>query len=222
MDYTDCWYMASCPRCPDECGATCLRFAEMLHLVESSNIPKARWYTKPLLCYEDYDAFVRLQTIKLSIEEWVKSGNNLYLYSEKFGNGKTSWAIKLMLSYFNAIWAGNSFRTRGIFLSMPEFLDRNREVISNRDPEFIAVRQAILECDLVIWDDITSTKMTDYNHSMLLNYLDARILANKSNIFTGNVGYEQMTDLLGGRLASRICNTSESLQFIDADKRGLK
>jgi len=194
----------------------------MKYLLESSNIPKSKWYPQVLVPGADLNQFRQLKDIKTDIETWVKEGQNLYLYSSNFGNGKTSWAIKLMLAYFNEIWAGNGFRRRGIFLSVPEFLDRNRAVINNRDSEFITLREDLITCDVVIWDDITSTKLTDFNYSMLLNYIDARMLANKSNIFTGNTEYELMAEYLGGRLASRIWNTSEVIQFSDNDKRGLR
>jgi DNA replication protein DnaC len=170
----------------------------------------------------DYEQFIRLQDIKKDIKNWVRNGDNLYLYSDNFGNGKTSWSIKLLLAYFNAVWAGNSFRRRGIFISVPEFLDRNREVMSNRDEEFVQLRNDILSCDLVVWDDITSTKLTDYNHGMLLNYIDARMVAYKSNIFTGNADSSKLTEYLGGRLASRIWNTSELVRFSDVDKRSMR
>jgi len=221
MRVEECWYLGVCPKSPNECKGTCLRYIEMLNLVQKSNIPEAKWFPLKLIPGRDRKMFVRLQEIKDTIEEWVKEGNTLYIYSEGFGNGKTSWAIKLMLAYFNAIWAGNGFRTRGVFISVPEFMDRNREIINNRDDEFVKMRQSIIDCDLVIWDDITSTKLTDFNHSLLLNYLDARTLANKSNIFTGNVDYEGMQKNLGGRLASRVWNASEVIQFVDEDKRGI-
>lgn len=217
----ECWYLGVCPKSPEGCATTCIRFAEMLNLVEKSNIPESKWMPLRLRPGLDMDAFLRLQEIKEDIKEWTQEGNSLYIYSNQFGNGKTSWAIKLMLSYFNEVWAGNGFKQRGIFVSVPEFVDRNREIINNRDNEFINVRQGILECDLVIWDDITSIKLTDFNHSVLLNYIDARVLANKSNIFTGNVEYQGMVNNLGGRLASRVWNTSEIIKFVDQDKRGV-
>lgn len=195
---------------------------EMMFLMEESNLPEARRRPIKLLAGKDRESFIQLSKIKSNIREWVQQGNNLYIYSPNFGNGKTSWSIKLLLAYFNSIWAGNGFRRRGIFISVPEFLDRNREVISNRDEEFIKLRNDMLRCDLVIWDDMTSTKLTDFNHSMLLNYIDARVLSNKSNIFTGNSDYALMSEYLGGRLASRIWNASEVVEFVDADKRGLR
>lgn len=221
MHIDKCWYREVCPKFPSECSPTCLRFVEMVNLVEQSNIPESKWIPLKLRPGADRGAFVRLQQIKDNINEWVKGGNNLYIYSHTCGNGKTSWSIKLMLAYFNEIWAGNGFRRRGIFISVPEFLDRNREIINNRDDEFVKIRDDIIDCDLVIWDDITSTQLTNFNHSLLLNYIDARMLANKANIFTGNVDYEGMVKGLGGRLSSRVWNGSEVIEFVDGDKRGV-
>lgn len=217
----ECWYLGVCPKSPDGCSNTCLRYSEMLSLVQQSNIPPSKWIPLKLRPGKDRLAFIRLQEIKDDIENWTKKGGNLYIYSDTFGNGKTSWAIKLMLAYFNKIWAGNGFRRRGIFVSVPEFIDRNREIINNRDEEFVKIREDLLKCDLVIWDDISSIKLTDFNHAILFNYIDARMLANKANIFTGNVDYEGMMKTLGGRLASRIWNGSEIVRFVDQDKRGV-
>lgn len=221
MKVEQCWYKEVCPKCPSSCSETCLRYIEMLNLVQQSNIPEAKWVPLKLRPGKDKDAFVRLRDIKNGIEPWVKNGNNLYIFSNTCGNGKTSWSIKLMLAYFNEVWAGNGFRRRGIFLSVPEVMDRSREIINNRDEEFVKLRQDIIDCDLVIWDDITSTKLTDFNHGLLLNFIDARVLANKANIFTGNVDYSGLVKSLGTRLASRIWNASEVVEFVDQDKRGV-
>lgn len=219
MDSKNCWYRGVCSQAPGKCSNTCVRFIEMATLCRLSNIPESKWRPVQLTAGDDYDEFIRLKEIKYDIENWVKTGNSLYLFSDNFGNGKTSWSIKLMLAYFNAVWAGNGFRRRGVFVSVPEFLDRNRETINNRDEAFVELRQDILSCDLVVWDDITSTKLSEFNHAMLLNYIDARALAGKSNIYTGNVDEEGMVQYLGGRLTSRIWNTSEVIQFYDVDKR---
>lgn len=216
----DCWYREVCSEAPHGCTATCVRFAEMLNLMQMSNLPKYRWFPEPLYADKDINAFRELKAIKDDIKNWVKEGNSLYLYSESFGNGKTSWAVKLMLAYFNQIWRGNCFRTRGIFISVPEFFDRERMRMDNKDDEFVRIRDSLLDADLVIWDDVSVVRMTDYNIATFFNFVDARVLSGKANIFTGNLGHEQLTQFVGGRLASRIWNTSHVIKFADGDKRG--
>lgn len=222
MNVDTCWYLNVCPLAPDKCGPTCVRFAEMLNLVKMSNIPEFRWVPAQLKADVDIEQFRRLKAIKDDIKDWVQSGNNLYLYSETFGNGKTSWAVKLMLAYFNQIWQGNCFRTRGIFISVPEFFDRERLRMNNEDEEFKRIRNDLLKCDMVIWDDVSSVKMTDYSSATFFNFIDARILSRKCNIFTGNLGQGRLEEFLGGRLSSRIWNTSTIIQFRGEDKRGVR
>lgn len=216
----DCWYREVCSEAPSGCTATCVRFAEMLNLMQMSNLPKYMWFPQSLYADKDLKAFRELKSIKDDIKNWVKEGNSLYLYSKSFGNGKTSWAVKLMLAYFNQIWRGNCFRTRGIFISVPEFFDRERLRMNNQDEEFIRIRDSLLDADLVIWDDVSIVKMTDYNSSTFFNFVDARVLSGKANIFTGNLGEDKLREFVGGRLASRIWNTSQVIEFVDSDKRG--
>ena len=218
----DCWYREVCSEAPHGCTATCVRFAEMLNLMQMSNLPKYMWFPQSLYADRDLAAFRQLKTIKDDIKNWVKGGNSLYLYSRSFGNGKTSWAVKLMLAYFNQIWRGNCFRTRGIFISVPEFFDRERLRMNNQDDEFIRIRDSLLDADLVIWDDVSVVKMTDYASATFFNFIDARVLSGKANIFTGNLNQEKLQEFVGGRLASRIWNTSQVIEFVDEDKRGIR
>ncbi len=214
----ECWYKDSCPKYHE--GCQCLRYDEMVSLFEQSNIPKGRWGKISLIAGEDKAQFVRLAEIKKNIKEYVDAGNNLYLYSDNFGNGKTSWAIKLMQAYFNSVWAGNRFRRRGVFFSVPEFIDREHIRMTREDEDFDELRDALVTCDLVIWDDISAVKMTDYSHSLLLNFIDTRFVNGKCNIFTGNLDGQLLGQHAGGRLASRIWNGSELIQFSGPDRRG--
>ena len=45
--------------------------------------------------------------------------------------------------------------------------------------------------------------------------------AGKSNIFTSNLGKRELSNALGERLASRICNKSIDIELQGADKRYL-
>ena len=204
-----------------ECSEDCLRYIEITNLLNKSNIPKN--LMKSLDLYPDnvdYEAFVKLKHIKNSIKDWVSSGNfNLYIYSKHTGNGKTSWAIKLMLKYFNEIWAGNGLQVRGLFINVPVFLAKLKE-FSNIDTQFNELKSLIPRVDLIIWDDISSTKISDYDNSQLLNYIDQRILSGKANIFTSNLSGERLLGVLGNRLASRVWNNSIKIELKGKDRRG--
>ena len=189
----------------------------MKYLMDNSGIPKNRQYPQALVAGIDYDAFMQLSDIKDDIITFVESGQNLYLCSENTGNGKTSWSIKLMLKYFDQIWAGNGFKERGLFIHVPTFLSKLKNF---NDPLLASYKESVSNVDLICWDDIASTKLSEYDISQLLIFIDQRIVDGKANIFTGNIVTEQnLEKVLGSRLASRIWNTSEVIKLVGKDRR---
>lgn len=213
-----CWYKGVCQ---NKCSDNCIRYLEMSFLMESSKIPEKCQYPKALTPEScDYKSFCMLADIKDDICSFVSSGGSLYINSANTGNGKTSWAIKLMLKYFNDIWAGNGFRVRGLFINVPTFLTSIKNNISNNTTEFQEFLKLISEVDLVIWDDIASTALSQYDHSQLLTYIDFRVLQSKSNIYTGNItDIEQLKKSIGIRLSSRVWNNSVIITLYGKDRR---
>ena len=220
MDRTQCWYKDVCPVTVDEClGNYCVRLEEMRFLVSHSGLPENKWFPQSLSADDvDYDAYCKLAEIKDNIVDFVQSGANLYIYSKTTGNGKTTWAIKLLLKYFDQIWAGNGFRPRGLFISVPMFLTQLKN-FDNKSLELERVKDELPKVDLVVWDDVASTNMSNYDHSQLISYIDQRVLAGKSNIYTSNMGINDIIKPLGIRLASRIWNNSVQIEFRGGDKR---
>ena len=189
--------------------------------METSNLPKSKQRPIALDAPQcDLQAYTRLSEIKSNIEDFVRSGGNLYITSNIAGNGKTSWAIKLLLKYFDMIWAGNGFNVRGIFIHVPTFLMKCKE-FKTVDPEFEKLRKQLFDVDLVVWDDIASTSMSGYDYSQLLVYIDNRMLAEKANIYTGNCDTKEMLEeKLGSKMASRIWGSqTEIIKFKGGDQR---
>ena len=210
-----CWYKEVCE---NECTDTCIRYLEMKYLVDNSNIPKSKQYPISLQAGVDYDAFCTLAEFKDDIARYVDEGFNLYITSNCTGNGKTTWAIKLMMKYFDSIWAGNGFRVRGMFVHVPTLLNQLKNF---QKPLSETYKHNLLNCDLVVWDDIASTDMSAYDHSQLLSYVDQRIFSEKANIFTGNMtDFDTLANAVGVRLASRIYRTGSVVEFKGKDRRG--
>lgn len=222
FDKDRCWYKEVCSLYNGvDCNPGCIRYMEMHYLMNNSGIPKGRQHPVLLTPAEiDRPAFIRLKGIKDDILEFVDDGHSLYLYSQKFGNGKTTWAIKLMQQYFNNVWNGNGFKPRAIFVNVPTFLTKIKEGISRKDEDFELLRERIPEVDLVVWDDIAATKLSDFDHTMLLTYIDQRKLNNLSNIYTGNLSPSELPSALGNRLSSRVYNDSLTIELKGNDRRG--
>ena len=214
-----CWYRPGCNLAANNCEKTCHRFLEVAHLIDHCGMPNADNYIKSIVPEkEDVNAFLRLKEIKDNVVQFTEEGRNLYIYSEKFGNGKTTWALKILYKYFDEIWCGNGFRTRGYFIYVPELL--NRLTYSYRSSEdYKDFCKMIDEVDLVIWDDIAATNLTanDINH--LSTFIDSRALKCKSNIYTGNLANEELRKAIGNRLYNRLWDSSEVITLVGRGRR---
>lgn len=216
-----CWYESVCGIRKEDCYKACTRYHEMKYLMDTSNIPRSRQLPsvlEPDVC--DLTAFYRLAEIKDNIVDFVDNGKNLYIMSSTVGNGKTSWALKLILKYFDRVWDGNGFVPRGVFIHVPTFLLKCKD-FKNSDPEFEELKKLLLDVDLVVWDDIASTSTTEYDITQLLMYIDARSFSEKSNIYTGNiVDRDTMEKMLGAKLVSRIWGSNtEIIEFNGGERR---
>lgn len=223
FDIKDCPYKNVCKNnvstpCND---ISCIRYMEMDFLIYAGGLPKNKRFPITLIPEEvDLESFRRLKNIKDDIVNFVENGCSLYLYSTNPGNGKTSWAIKLLLKFFDSIWSGNGFKPRGLFVNVPSFLRAVTENVANPSAEFQELKSLITSVDLVVWDDIGATKLSDYDHKNLLSFVDQRLLLEKANIYTGNLPEESLSEAVGKRLASRIYNESSIIELQGVDRRG--
>lgn len=209
----DCWYKNVCTY--DQC-TNCIRYSEMKYLMDNSGLSKKRQQPISLDGSKDPKAFQVLSEIKDDIKNFVDNGESLYIFSEYTGNGKTSWSIKLLLKYFDTIWAGNGFRVRGYFQHVPTLFNTLKDFSKPHD----ALKNVLETCDLVVWDDIASTKLSDFDRTQLLMFIDSRVSEGLANIYTGNLTSQSaLQNAVGDRLASRIWNTSTLIEFKGKDRR---
>ena len=167
----------------------------------------------------DYNAFVKLSDIRSKILDFVNSGHNLYIYSSMTGNGKTSWALKMIQAYISKVWFEREVSCICLFVSVPRYLLSIKDAISNNNEYAKHIKENVLNADLVVWDDIATKGMTEFETENVLSIIDARINMGKSNIFTSNISKEELSLYVGDRLGSRIVGTSEPIQFFGQDKR---
>ena len=198
-----CWYKDVCGL--DNPCNTCIKYSELDYLMTNSYLPKKKQQVIKLTAPEcDRGAYKRLSEIKDNIYDFIYGGGNLYIGSQFTGNGKTSWAIKLMHKYFEEIWDGNGFRIRAVFVHVPTFL-LDCKNFDNKSDGMIQLEKLIKTVDLVVWDDVGSTGVSAYDVATLYAYIDYRKLSDLSNIYTGNYATkEDLSDAIGNRLASRI------------------
>lgn len=224
FDKNVCWFRSKCPNYnnPEECYRGCINYMVMDYLCYTSQIPKAMQQPDNLKLVPieaDMTAFKRLAEIKDNIYSWVNGGYNLLIHSAQCGNGKTTWAIKIMLNYFTKLLNGNGFRCRGVFINVISFIIRNKRAISVKDPELDDLIENLRESDLVIWDDVGANDLSKYEYDLLMDILDYRLANKRANIFTSNANKEEMMNNLGQRFTSRILD-SEVIEITGPDERG--
>lgn len=214
---SECWYKDTCD---DDCNL-CSVFVQMNWQMEHSGLPKAK--QRPIALYltddnsGDEDAFYRLADIRKDIVSFVEQGKNLYICSNLTGNGKTSWAIKMLHTYFHHTAVGNYDNLKGMFVPTADFLLKMKDF---NNPVSQTYKDNLENVDLVVWDDIALTNMTAYDYAQFYSIIDKRILAEKSNIFTTNcVSADRLAELVGAKLASRIYYTSEIIELKGKDMR---
>lgn len=215
----NCYFESVCSSRPcDKAG--CIRYLEFNALIEKSKLPKRYVaYTELTAPQVDLEAYNELHGLQMIIDEFVLSGKQIYLWSRECGNGKTTWASKLLKAYFAKIWPGNQFKMRGYFVHVPTFLERLKDNISDKN-DVNEIKASLRNADLVIWDDIAVKNISEFEIGVLLHLIDYRVSNLKANIYTSNLAKQKLEALLGPRLASRIYNASKVIQFHGTDRRG--
>ena len=235
MNVNECWYSKVCQKYETEqCNDSCVRFLEMSHMMKYSGLPKNWFKNKPLAAVqEDLNSYKKLKDIQNNIYDFVSSGRNLYIYSENTGNGKTTWATKLLKSYFDSVWAGNGLRVRGFFIPTQAYLiDRKTTQFSQTNSndnklftiidEFgndILTTKNIINCDLIVWDDFVIKTLSAYDYTHLFAILDQRYLNRKSNIFTSGSSLEELDSMCGSKISSRIKMNCDIIELKAGDFR---
>lgn len=212
---TDCWYVNNCT---DDCSK-CVVYPQMLWQFDNSGLPKSKY--KPIHLYpqsNDVRAFNKLADIRENIDEFVEQGKNLYICGKIPGNGKTSWAIKMLQTYFHYVAEGNIFNVKGMFVSVPDLLLRLKDFNNPLESDY---KENLKSCDLLILDDIATTNISQYDYLQLFSLVDGRMLAGKSIIFTSNVvDIKTLEEVIGERLASRVFGNSIVIEIKGGDMRG--
>lgn len=212
---SNCWYVNACD---DDC-AGCLVYKQMKWQFDNSGLPLVKY--KPIeltATKENLPVFKRLAEIRKGIADFVSDGQNLYICGRNPGTGKTSWAIKMLQTYFHYVAIGNYGVVKGMFVSTAQLILQLKD-FQNPLPQ--KYKDDLLNASLVVWDDIAVTGLSNYDYTQLFTLIDQRVLSGKANIFTSNCSsLEDLSKVLQPRLASRIWNTSEIAEIKGGDWRG--
>jgi DNA replication protein DnaC len=218
----DCWLTGECNHI--DCDCFCIKRFKLNFLYEQALVsPMQRKHIDLRLdaSNTDRDEFIQLKNIEDNIIDFVNSGKNLFIHSEITGNGKTAWTLRLLQSYFNKTWAKADLSCEALFIHVPTFLLALKDNITVKSEYIEHIKENVLTCPLVIWDEIGIKTATPFEMENLLSMINTRIDNGKANMYTSNLKPTDLYDKLGDRLYSRIINLSTDIEFKGFDKRAI-
>ena len=155
FDRESCWFKKVCTAYKSNtCEKFCVRYMEFDFLIYASRLPKKLQYPAKLTPEDkDLACFTMLDDLRSDILTFVEEGENLIIAGANTGNGKTTWAVKLLLRYFQEIWACNGFRPRGLFISTSSLFFAIKQSFS-KENDVKEILDLIPKVDLIVWDDV--------------------------------------------------------------------
>lgn len=218
-----CYAEAYCKKDKAFCSELCGGYRVLRALYNLSKIPTEYRYNIALSPQQrDLEAFEKLNKFKESVVENIGAGANLYIWGKNTGNGKTSWACKIMGYYFRKIAFTSGLENEGLYIYLPTFLDDLRNSYGNPSPEFDDELEMVKKCKLLIIDDVGAEKLTEWVRERIISIIHTRVSNGLSTIYTSNLSPEELKAEMGDRISSRILGCSTVIEITGADRRGVE
>lgn len=215
----ECWFEKRCLRKDTICNNlkecnNCTRYLQMKLQTEMANIPGEFPIEHRLdETKRDLQAYITLKN--LDVQDFVVNGKSLVIESPNCGNGKTTWAKKLLLRYM-AKKVGRI--NTGYFINLPIAFAEVKEAITSK--EVLPYKRIFSTVRLLVVDEVGSKPLSEFEENWLLRMISEREkVQGLATIYTLNSS-PNLKEILGKRLYSRIYNKSTHVVFEEGDKRG--
>ncbi|MCM1992323.1 ATP-binding protein [Oceanirhabdus seepicola] len=142
------------------------------------------------------------------IRDFSSSDENLFFYGSA-GTGKT----------FLTNCIAKELLDKGylvIYKTSDELIESLKEIRFDKDK---VLEDAIINCDLLIIDDLGTESDTDFTRSELYNLLNKKILTNKKMIISTNFSLEELMNRYSERITSRLFGNFTVHKFYGEDIR---
>lgn len=217
-----CYAEEYCKKDRSSCSEVCGGYRVLRALYTLSRIPLKYQYRIALIPDDkDLRAFEELNDFKENIVDHVARGEGLYIWGENTGNGKTSWACKIMGYYFRKIAFKSGLENEGLYIYLPTFLDELRNSYNTPSSEFDEELEMVKKCKLLIIDDIGAERVTEWVRERIVSIINTRASNGLCTIYTSNLSLKGLTDKLGDdRISSRIKGSVTEINLLGKDNRG--
>ncbi|MBE6003547.1 MAG: AAA family ATPase [Lachnospiraceae bacterium] len=229
-DYLEPGYI--CPDCKDTGfinGKKCHCFIEMQmkYLYQQSNIDKI--VEKQNFDYFDLNRYddnvpilsdgrtnrdymaANLRFLKQWVRDFDKKGGSL-MFTGNTGTGKTfliNCVAKALMDSFHSV----------IYLTSTDLFESFSRSMKKDDEEQQEIQDAILNCDLLVIDDLGTELNNSYTTSKLFYVLNQRMVFRKSVIISTNLSLNMIRDTYTERISSRIISDYSIIPLYGNDQR---
>ena len=142
----------------------------------------------------------------------VAEGNSLFV-TGKTGSGKTHLAVALLIECGYKSPAGYRFE------NVPEIYRRIESVMKS-EGNYSELVTELISYGVLVLDDLGATKTSDFRKEIIYEIINGREMYKRQTIVTTNLDLQQIRDVYGERLASRMLSYIE-VRMEGKDKRGL-
>lgn len=231
VDYLELKY--DCPKCKDTAyvgNVKCSCFKQKL-----INKYYAQSNLKELVKKENFDTFdLRYYSTERNEAEKISARENMQRilthcisFSNRFDTTKES------LFFYGNSGLGKTFLSNCI---AKDLLDSGKIVIYQTSANLIEIirklkfdessspelLEDIMECDLLIIDDLGTEPNTAFSHAELFNIINTRQLRDKCMIISTNYSLNDLLSIYPERISSRILGNFKMFKFFGADIRIMK
>lgn len=105
-----------------------------------------------------------------------------------------------------------------IYVSAPSLMQKLEKQFFSRDDDNSAI-DMLIECDLLIIDDLGTEFHGQFSVSQMYNIFNSRMLANKPVIINTNLSLRELEKIYTERFVSRIIGNAQKLDFLGSDIR---
>lgn len=152
-----------------------------------------------------------LNYCKCYADDFSSKSDSIFMYGAT-GLGKTHLSLAIAAK---AIEKGYDV----IYCSAPNLLSKLESEKFGRNPDSVGAEEAILDCDLLIIDDLGAEFSTQFTVSAIYNIINTRITYHKPVIISTNLTSQELEAKYSERITSRIIGCYTDLLFLGRDVR---
>lgn len=184
-------------------------------------------------------ALVLIRKYGMTSIKQVEDGVGLYLFGtptaenpKGTGTGKTTASVAIIVAYLKERIVQEMKGERQIdnvpayFMKMAKFQNvfnsqfrGSKDTSENNADQYHTLKHRMIDCDLLVLDDIGLRGITESLQNELYEIIDERDTNERTTIFTSNVPIAELSDILSEQLISRIEGMSVPIPFTGKDHR---